>query len=356
MGIPKKIHEFTRVVEIVGRAVECTLTKTEKGKRLADMKPLGAPASSPVKEAFLGTKTDTKKKRPQVKRLSDSSSRFIKIGVYGPSGSGKTYGLADLIEQFNLKILIVSVDVGGDGLNTLMAELNARGRADLADTNVFHITLAEYADFVEFCEKPQLYFPDVYDVDIDMIALDGFSSFQQYQVSEYVESLDTIYDREGKLITNKYWGEIRNATIKNLNRFLYMHNKKTGKLWSKYVTMLIDDRANETSLAQATSEAERQKLVKDVKVPFIQGSAAKLIEPAFDFFAQTGTKRNPDTKKLEFIYKVQPTEKQKAKVRGVAFDPVIPGNMGAVWTALTKAYLITPGQVSEDVKEEVEVG
>lgn len=320
---------------------------------MADLKPLSAPAS-PAKEAFLGTKTDTKKKRPQVKKLSDTSSRFIKIGVYGPSGSGKTYGIVDLITEFNLKVLIVSTDVGGDGLNSVTAELKARGRQDLAETNVFHITLAEYEDFVEFTEKPQLFFPEVYDVDIDFIMWDGFSGFQQYQISEYVEGLDTIYDKEGKLITNKYWGEIRNATNKNLNRLLYMHNKKTGKLWHKYVTMLIDDRADETALARASNEAERQKLVKDVKVPFIQGSAAKLIEPAFDFFAQTGTKKNPDTKKLEFIYKVQPTEKQKAKVRGVAFEPVIPGNMGTVWKALTEAYMVAPGQVSEDVKEEVE--
>src|SRR5262249_36594749 len=116
------------------------------------IQPLGAsvaPVSS-VKEAFLSSpgttkKTDdTKKKRPQVKKRSDTSSRYIKIGLYGGAGMGKTYGIVDLVERFGLKVLIVSTDVGGDGLSTVTAELQARGRGDLADTHVFHITLSTY--------------------------------------------------------------------------------------------------------------------------------------------------------------------------------------------------------------------
>lgn len=322
--------------------------------------PIGGAPSVTVKEAFLGTPAPkapsaAKAKRPQVKKLSDASSRYIKIGLYGGSGTGKTFGLVDLIERFNLRVLVVSTDVGGDGLSTVVAELQRRGRADLADTHVFHITLGTYDEFSEFVDKPELFFPEIYDVDIDILAWDGFSGFQQYQVSEYVEGLDTIYDREGKLITNKYWGEIRNATSKMLNKFLYRHNKKTGKLWHKYVTMLISDAAREESLASATSEAERQKLKKDVKVPFIQGSAAKLIEPAFDFFAQTGTRKDPEKKTTEFVYRVEPSDKQKAKVRGVNFPPIIPGTMGDVWAELVKAYMVQPGQTAVDAVEEVHV-
>lgn len=324
-----------------------------------EIKPLAAPAAA-VKEAFLGTpvKKETKTKRPQVKKLSDTSSRYIKIGLYGGPGTGKTFSLVDLVEKFNLKILVVSTDVGGDGLSTVTAELVARGRADLADTNVFHITLGTYEQFVEFTEHPELFFPEVYETDIDVLVWDGFSGFQQYQVSEYVEGLDSIYDKEGNVITLKFWGEIKNATIKNLNRFLYMHNKKTGKLWHKLVTLLVDDKAKEESLAAAVDEKARQKVPKDVKAPFVQGSAAKLIEPAFDFFALTTTRRvddpkNEGKKMTQFVYRVEPSEKMKAKVRGVKFEPVIPGNMGDVWDALTKAYLVKPGQVSEEVKEEV---
>lgn len=325
--------------------------------------PIGtAPLAAPtMKEAFVGSagkKVETKRKRPQVKKLSDTSSRYIKIGLYGGPGMGKTFGLVDLIERYGLKILVVSTDVGGDGLSTVTAELKSRGRTDLADSHVYHVTLPTYEDFVEFTEKPELFFPEIYDAGIDVLVWDGYSGFQQYQVSEYVETLDTIYDREGKLITNKYWGEIRNASVKNLNRFLYMHNRKTGQLWHKYVTLLVQDSAKEESLAAATSESERQKLAKDVKTPFVQGSAAKLIEPAFDFFALATTRKiddpqNAGKKKTQFVYKVEPSERMKAKVRGVKFDPIIPANMGDVWAALVDAYLVQPGQVSEEVKEEV---
>lgn len=304
-----------------------------------------------------GKKTDTKAKRPQVKKLSDKSSRYIKLGLYGDFGTGKTYSLADLVERHNLKILVISTDVGGDGLSTVVAELQRRGRADLADTNVFHVILETYEQFVEFTEKPELFFPDIYDVDLDMLIWDGFSSFQQYQLSDYVEGLETVYNKDnGAIITNKYWGEIRNSTIKNLNRFLYMHNRKTGKLWHKLVTMLVNDVAKEESLLAATTETERQKLRKEVKVPYVQGSAAKLIGPAFDFFARTATKRVRDDNEgkvtTQFVYYVEPNEKQKAKVRGVQFEPIIPGNMGEVWAKLTAAYMIEPGQINPDVVEQ----
>jgi hypothetical protein len=323
------------------------------------MAELNSLTTSPVKAALAGAgkKPETiKAKRPQVKKLSDNSGRYIKLGLYGDFGTGKTYSLADLVEKHGLRILVISTDVGCDGLSTLVAELQRRGRADLADTHVFHVTLETYEQFVEFIENPTLYFPEIFDVDLDMLVWDGFSSFQQYQLSDYVEGLDTVISKDGSQITNKYWGEIRTATIKNLNRFLYLHNKKTGKLWHKLVTMLVNDAAKEESLLAATSETERQKLRKEVKVPFIQGSAAKLIGPAFDFFARTGTRRgepNAEGKRpTEFVYNVEPNEKQKAKVRGVQFDPVIKADMGMVWGKLKEAYMIQPGQVSAEVKEE----
>lgn len=318
-----------------------------------------APQPPSAKEAFVGNagkKVDVKKKRPQVKRLSDTSSRYIKIGLYGPPGSGKTFGLVPLVVEHGLKVLVISTDVGGDGLSTVVAELNRQGKGNLAETHVYHITLSTYEEFVEFTEKPELFFPEVYDVGIDVLCWDGYSGFQQHQVSEYVDTLDTIRDREGAVIVQKYWGEIRTASVKTLNKYLYMHNRKDGKLWHKYLTCLVDDRAKEESLAAAIDEKAKAKLPKEQKVPFVQGSAAKLIEPAFDFFALTGTRRIADPKDstkrtLEYIYKVVSSDKQKAKVRGVEFPDIIPANMGTVWATLLAAYLVKPGQVSEEVKE-----
>lgn len=336
---------------------------------MATLPPMGgapkinAPAvtADPIspKEAFVGAagkKVDLKKKRPQAKKLSDPSGRFIKIGLYGGSGSGKTYGLVDLICKYDQKLFVLSTDFGGDGLSTVVAELKERGLGHLADTNVTGVTLSSYEEVIEFTEKPELYCADIYDLGIDFLVWDGFSGFQQYQVSEYVDTLGTIYDSQGNLNTQKYWGEIKAASSRPFNRFMYMHNKKDGKLWHKYLTMLVDDKAKEEALAATTNPADRAKVPKDQKAPFVQGGAAKLIEPAFDFFALTTTRSIPDPKETgkrttEFVYKVTASDKQKAKVRGVKFDPIIPANMGDVWARLVEAYLVNPGQVSEEVKE-----
>lgn len=320
---------------------------------MAELKTLATPSTNSVKEAFVGSKTKTSGKRPQARPLSDNSSRFIKIGLYGDYGTGKTFALIALLLA-GLKILVVSTDIGGDGLSTVIAELKALGRLDLLK-NIFNVTMETYEQMVDFEEKPELFFPEIYEWDPDVIAWDGFSGFQQNQVTEYVDNDESVYDREGKQITLKYWGQVKQATRKNLNRFLSMHNKKTGKLWHKFVTMLVDDKAADEALAAATDEKERLKLRKDVKAPLIAGAAAKLIGPAFDFFALTGTRRvdGPDgTKVTQFVYKVVPNDKLKAKVRGVKFDPIIPGDMTEVWRRLTDAYMVKPGQQSEDVKED----
>lgn len=320
------------------------------------VKPL---KTSAAQEKFVsaGKKTGADKpKRPQAKKLSDTSDRYIKLGLYGDYGTGKTFALADLIEKYGLKVLVLSTDIGGDGLNSLIAELKRRGRSDLVDTHVRNLTLDNYDDVADFLQNPEEFFPEIYEWDPDLIAWDGFSNFQQNHVSDYVMTLDTVFTREGDLNTQKYWGEIRSATSKNLNRFFYMSNTRTGRRWHKFVTMLVTDVGKEEKLLEATTEAERQKVKKEVKAPYIQGSAAKLLGPAFDFFARTDTKRVQDgttedgkTKfRTDFVYHVAPSEKQKAKVRGVQFPPIIPGNMGEVWGKLIAAYMVTPEEIKAE--------
>jgi hypothetical protein len=316
---------------------------------MAEIQSLSALTSAPTPSAreklTKGSGVTSKTARPQVKKLSDSSGRYVKLCLYGDYGTGKTYSICDLVELFGQKILVLTTDIGGDGLGTVVAELRRRGRVDLLDTHVFHVTLDTYEQFVEFIEDPTKYFPEIYDVGIDMLVWDGFSGFQQSQIVDYVESLPEVYDQQGNVITLKYWGAIKSCTLKNLNRFLYLQDKKNGKLWHKLVTCLVNDVGKEEDLAAASNEKERLKVRKDVKAPLVQGSAAKLIGPAFDVFFQTATRSVRDEnnqRRTEFIFKTVPTDKQKAKLRGPAFDPIIPAHMGEVWQRLTESYGLSP--------------
>src|SRR5262249_14955160 len=155
---------------------------------------------------------------------------FIKICLYGDYGSGKTFALADLAEKHGLKMVVLTTDIGGDGLSTVVAELKDRGRLDLIDTNFIHVTLESYDQVSEFIDKPELYIPEIYDFDPDMIVWDGFSNFQKLYVSDAVESDPEVIDRNGDIITLKYWGKIQSVSTKTLHRFLTKHNPKTGKV------------------------------------------------------------------------------------------------------------------------------
>lgn len=310
---------------------------------MAEIKPL------PLKPATGGVKTpaspalDTFVKRAgpapkprtaklTVKKLSDPTSGWVKMLSYGHTGTGKTYALVGLL-QAGLKILVISTDVGGEGLNTVRNALRESGQMHLAD-NLLHIELPTYEDVETFLKEPHQIFPEIYDTDIDMLVWDGFSGFQQQQLSDYIAELEplssgdkTSEGREAGLWFERTdWGMVRNGTIRNLGRFLSMHNKVTGKKWHKYVTALESGKASEDKLSGEVQKA-----------PLIQGSAAALMGPAFDLIFQTRAVKVRDDEGIgrKYLYYTTGHEKLLAKSRGLKLEPIEPADMAILWKKIT---------------------
>lgn len=281
-----------------------------------------------LKEAFVsGTKTGKPKTAGlKVSKLSDKTDHYIKMMGFGEFATGKTFLLADLLE-LGASILVITTDVGGDGLSSVTAALKDRGLLHLQD-NLYKITLPTYDDVSQFLNQPETVWPEIYQMHLDFIVWDGFSGFQQYQLADYILEEGDVRDKDGNVIVMQYWGAVRNETIRMLSKFLYMSNKVTGKPYNKYVTCL------DTVTAKDDATTEEQKKKKEVLAPFVQGSAQKLMGPAFDLIFQTKKKvyRN-DKNDLVTDYKLVclQTERRKVKQRGLKLADEEPADMRIVW-------------------------
>ena len=300
-----------------------------------ELKPL---ETTVTKDAFVKRSVKVVK-TPQVKvhKLSDYADRCVKILVFGESGSGKTMGLVGLLRA-GLKILIISTDVGGDGLATVYAELKRSGEEKLLENAYVISGLITYDDVYSFLSDPKEVWPEIYDMDIDMVAWDGFSGFQLVQLQDHIgedlapEDSNTrkVSDvrKEGLKLEQQDWGAIKNATVKALTKFLNLNNPVTGKVWHKYMTCL---------------EAEKERLLQvndgdkpryeEKKTLLIQGAAKKLVEAAFDIVieARAVLERGDEGKKRVYQYHTQPHEKLTAKARGVQLEPIEKPDMAAIW-------------------------
>ena len=265
-------------------------------------------------------------------RLSESQVRWIKMLGYGHSGTGKSYAIKGFLEA-GLKVLVISTDFGGSGLNTVINELVRDGKAHLLE-NIYNADFATYDEVEEFLQNPQSVFPDIYDLDIDMLIWDGFSGFQQNHVTTKVADMiptrqgggSVSEQRESGLqIELQDWGMVRNGTLRPLMWFLGLHNKVTGKQWHKYVTAL---------------EANKEDKLQNEKMtgPLLQGSARDLIGPMFDVIFQAKSKVSGagEDKKREYFYNCVGHERLLAKSRGFQLDNVERGDMKNVWTKIAK--------------------
>jgi hypothetical protein len=217
-------------------------------------------------------------KRPVAgfKKLSDQGARWIKILSFGHSGTGKTFFIIGLLLAGE-KVLVIGTDLGGSGLAAVYNYLRDNNLMHLAD-NLYFKDFMEYEELEEFTKKPEKQFPEIYDVGITWAVWDGFSGFQQVGLQEYVLGFQSQTDeakvsdgREaGMWAERQDWGMIRTGTVRPLNRFLNMHNRKDGTAWHKYVTAL-ENKPKEDALSKQTYRG-----------PLVQGSASSLMAPAFD--------------------------------------------------------------------------
>ncbi len=290
-----------------------------------------------VKEDFVknvGARTLTPPRAPRkLKNLDDEEATCFKQLVFGPTGSGKTYLLVALLLH-GYSIAVLSTDLGGDGLSTVKAELKRIDRRDLIK-NVHFITLETGEDINSFLREPADIVPDIYDYDIDFFVWDGFSSWQQIILPVSIGELASDKASSGSTVKNLAevreeglqfeiadWGVFKNYTIRGLDRFLKLNNRRTGKIWHKIVTCLEGIKGQTVK-----NGALEQTIYKETREPMLQGSAVKLIGPSFDLILNT--KKIVDNGKASFKYIVD-------KERGLNLGAEYPADMYKLWEIIVE--------------------
>jgi hypothetical protein len=261
---------------------------------------------------------------PQVRitSLDEPEARYLKGMLFGPWGGGKTYTINALLE-LGFKVLVLTTDIGGDGLNTVILHQKRSGRDHLL-ANIRKVEVEDYDACVSFIKKPQRFMEDIYDWDPDWIFWDGFSGFQQIDVSEHVEDQGSEKAAEAGTNTDlqfemNQWGQIRNATIRNVANFLGMNNKKTGRKWHKLLT------CQENVKSRPAKEGGGPPV--DTVSPLLQGAGGILMGAGFDFIWRclAKTKGVGSDATLEYVYETKPSSERWAKCRGFEFPPTLDG-------------------------------
>lgn len=281
------------------------------------------PATRTVKDNFVAKVATVKSKaRPLVQRGKDAKARWVKILLYGNTGSGKTFACVGLLKA-GLKVIVLSTDLGGSGVASIYNQLEKENRLDLWE-NLVNIEFPDYDGLSEFLKSPCDVMPDFYDFDPDILMLDGFTGFQQIHIQDKILSdiapgtkNSSDGRTEGLWAEQQDWGMIRNATVRTLGNFLNMHNWKTGKLLHKIVSCL-----ESKIVDKLTGNTQRG--------PYIQGSAAALMGPAFDIVIQTKVEGNDESRR--YVYNCVGHDSLLAKSRGFPLGATEPADMYKIWT------------------------
>jgi hypothetical protein len=293
-------------------------------------------------------------KRPVAgfKKLSDQGARWIKILSFGHSGTGKTYFIIGLLLAGET-VLVIGTDIGGSGLASVYNYLRKHGLMHLADKLYFK-DFMDYEELEEFLKRPEKQFPDIYDIGITWAVWDGFSGFQQVGLQEYVLSFQSQTKAEkvsdgreaGMWAEQQDWGMIRTGTVRPLNRFLNMHNRKDGTAWHKYVTAL-ENKPKEDALSKQTYRG-----------PLVQGSASSIMAPGFDviFECKVTNKGVGDEGERLYTYNCIGNTGLLAKSRGFDLIAVESADPLAFWQKL-KVELggVAKVEILPDEPEVVEV-
>lgn len=276
--------------------------------------------------------------------------------LFGPYGSGKTHSIIGLLLR-GLKVVVISTDVGGSGLLTVKVPLRRMGRTDLL-ANLREVLLYSDEEIKEFCTSPTIYFPDIYDFNPDVLVWEGFSAWQQVELSEKIGNMPveskhnelSLSVAEGLRFETPQWGMLRNATFRGMDKFCSMHDPRTGKIWHKVVTCQEG--------VKSKPKVEGSNTVGgliDTYEPLLQGAGGVLISGAFDLIIRTKEKKGVDEKgnpATEYIYQIR-SENARQKVRGIDLPAVMPADMYKLWGIIAEQAGIAAGAVDENLKEAV---
>jgi hypothetical protein len=160
----------------------------------------------------------------------------INIGLMGLPGSGKTKFIADLIEN-GARVFSINTDQGGAGMETIIAQTLKNKTSDKFTKNFREIQISDYDTLDEFLEKPEKFYPKIWDWNPHFLVWEGFANFQQTMISEKVGDLYREMAESGKKdkeasetrsegfkLEMQDWGMVRNATIRRIEDFLQIQN------------------------------------------------------------------------------------------------------------------------------------
>lgn len=285
--------------------------------------------TAPTKEEFV-VKAGVEKRilpavrLPQIKNIAEEEDSTLKVMLFGPVGSGKTQFLVGPL-MAGLKVFVITTDIGGSGLTSVRRWLKRNGRPELAQ-NLYEVQLNGYEQVKEFLESPTMLKmgngSTIWDIDPDVLVWDGFSSFQQIDIAEYVGAMapkgarDNVSEQResGLQFETADWGIVRNATVRIMEKFMGLTGPG-GKPIHKIVTCHEDIRLKR----QGTNPTD-PSVATEQKRPLLQGAGGLIILGAFDLIMRTKvtTDRGDDDagSRAAFWYEIQPHGNRYTKNRG----------------------------------------
>lgn len=190
-----------------------------------------------------------------------TAPRSTNVMLFGEQASGKSYQIVQLLLH-GYKVYVLMTDYAGSGLDTVYNYFHEHTDTKHLLKNFRVIDLTQFPSedgtawkaMEQFVRNPVTADPQIYEFDPDILFWDGGSSFQQSDLEDYLGSLDPIRRErgssgvseqraEGLMLEQSDWGMVKNGTLKPLIRFLKLHNPRSGKRWSKVVTLLEDEKA-----------------------------------------------------------------------------------------------------------------
>lgn len=302
---------------------------------MGELKKLDAVKDDFVKAAGKPTTKEVKPPRKRSFKLDEDDQDYVKIMVFGPVGGGKTDLLAQLVLDCGLKVASLTTDMGDTGHLTVKTRLVKAGRKDLFK-NYCVVPLDGWGEMSAFLRDPWKYDPNLAEFLPDVLAWDGFSTFQQVDVSEYVgdmapknQNTDRGDFRESGLVLEQQdWGAIRNATIRVGDNFLTIR-RPDGKPLHKIITC-------HEAIAYKPKDPDKPNagnIVVESYKPLLQGAGGQLLLGGFDLImrASVNTRKTDAGPVKEFVYTTAGSHNLVAKNRGFDLRDEEPANMKYVW-------------------------
>jgi len=280
--------------------------------------------------------------RPRSRTLAEDDLDYFKLMLFGPVGAGKTHLIGQFVRDLGMRVVILSTDIGESGHLTIKTALTQAGKSELAD-RVRLLNLNGWKEVSDFLQNPYKFAPELWENEPDILAWDGFSGFQQVDISEYVGDMQpaekTTRDRgdaidSGLQFEQAQWGMVRNATVRKIDSFLTIRNP-SGKPLHKIVTC---NEAIAYKPVDASKPTGPQQIVESYK-PLLQGAGGAIIQQGFDMILRNTVKiRKADTgAKREYLLITEGSENLVAKSRGFNLDPVMPSSAVLLWEKIQEA-------------------